>query len=122
MTAWTSDELSLISSAKEIEITTYRADGSLRSYMPIWIVRDGDDLYVRSYRGRAGSWFRHGLRMHEGRIRADGLERDVAFEEPEDSVDAALDRAYEQKYGRNGYVDAMLAPAAVAATFRLLPR
>jgi hypothetical protein len=122
MDAWANEERDAIGNARELDITTYRGDGTPRAYVPIWVVREGDDLYVRSYRGRKGGWFRHGLRSHLGRIRTDGLERDVTFEEPSGSVHAALDRAYREKYGSNSYVDAMVAPASVAATFRIVPR
>jgi len=80
--------------------------------------------YVRSYRGRGGSWFRHALQRHEGRIRTGALQRDVIFEEPDDADDRAIDEAYRTKYGRSGggYVDAMVSPNARAATLRLVPR
>lgn len=54
MTTWTSGELDRIGAADELEITSAKDDGTLRVYMPIWVVRVGD-LYMRSYRGRAGS-------------------------------------------------------------------
>ena len=48
MTAWTSDELSRIGQAEELQITSARPDGTMRPYVTIWVVRVGDDLYVRS--------------------------------------------------------------------------
>ncbi len=48
MTTWTSDELSKIGSAEELEIASLRADGTLRKSTTIWVVRVGDDLYIRS--------------------------------------------------------------------------
>lgn len=47
--------------------------------MTIWVVRHGDDLYVRSYRGRSGSWFRGTQVRHEGHIQAGGVDKDVMF-------------------------------------------
>jgi len=44
-------------------------------------VRADDDLFVRSVKGRSGTWFRRALAAGEGRIRSGGIERDVAFEE-----------------------------------------
>ncbi|MCW2947149.1 MAG: hypothetical protein JWR24_3866 [Actinoallomurus sp.] len=55
MATWTSDELSMIEAADELEIAPLRRDGTPRRPVPIWVVRDGDDLYVRSYRGSDGS-------------------------------------------------------------------
>jgi hypothetical protein len=53
VTTWTSDELDKIANADELRIATKRPDGTLRSPVPIWVVRHGDDLYIRSYRGPA---------------------------------------------------------------------
>jgi hypothetical protein len=51
MAAWTSDELARIGTADELQIAPLRDDGTPRTPVPIWVVRDGDDLYIRSYRG-----------------------------------------------------------------------
>ena len=51
MSAWMSDELSKIAAADELEIAPLRRDGTLRTPVTIWVVRHGDDLYVRSAYG-----------------------------------------------------------------------
>ena len=124
MRNWTADDLDTIGATAEVDVAPLRPDGSLRPSTPIWIVRVGDDLYVRSHRGRRGSWFHHALQRHEGRIRTGALQRDVIFEEPDDADDRAIDEAYRTKYGRSGggYVDAMVSPNARAATLRLVAR
>ena len=123
MTTWTSDELDRIGSADELRITSVRADGALRPYVPIWVVRVGDDLYVRSYRGADGGWFRHLRERDRGRIQAGGVEREVAVAAAADEVDDAVDEAYRGKYGRYGsrLVDPMIAAPARATTLRLAP-
>ncbi len=124
MSEWTDTELDAIGGADELEIASYKQDGTLRRYTTIWVVRVGDDLYVRSWRGRSGLWFRRALQRPEGRIRAGGTERDVTFTEPDDSVHSAIHQAYRSKYGRysESYVRPMIEPDATAATFRLVPR
>jgi hypothetical protein len=124
MSDWTADELNKIGAADELQIAPLRPDGSLSPYTTIWVVRVGDDLYVRSYRGRGGSWFRHALERLEGRIRAGGVQRDVAFAEPEDADHDAIDQAYRSKYARHSrtYVDPMVSADATAATLRLIAR
>ena len=100
-------------------------DGTLRPYTTIWVVRVGDDLYVRSYRGRDGAWFRSVLRQPEGRIRAGGVERDVAFAEAGDAGQDAIDQAYRAKYASRyarNIVDPIVSPDAAAATLRLVAR
>jgi hypothetical protein len=125
MTTWTSDELTKIGTAEELEIASLWHDGTLRNPVTIWVVRIGDDLYVRSYRGRGGAWFRAALVRHEGHIRAGGVEKDVTFvEEADSTINDQIDAAYRTKYRRYGaqYVNPMVAPEAQAATLKLMPR
>src|SRR5438105_6955254 len=44
MTNWTSDELTKIAGAEELRIASVRRDGTLRSPVTIWVVRQEDDL------------------------------------------------------------------------------
>lgn len=125
MTTWTSDELDKIGTADELEIAPLRRDGTLRTPVTIWVVRVGDDLYIRSYRGRDGSWFRAAQVRHEGRIRAGGIEKDVTLvEETNPGINDQIDAAYRTKYRRHGarFVNPMVAPEARAATIKLVPR
>jgi len=122
---WTDEERSQVGGADELEIASLRRDGTLRKSRTIWVVRVGDDLYVRSVRGRDSDWFRGVLTRHAGRIQAGGVEKDVTFVEMNDAaLHAQIDAAYRKKYGRypKEYVDACLTPAAHAATIRLDPR
>jgi hypothetical protein len=48
-------------------------DGTLRKPRTIWVVRVGDDLYVRSMYGRAGGWFPATQVRHHGHIQAGGV-------------------------------------------------
>lgn len=123
MAGWTAAELTRIANVQELSIATRRPDGSLRGAVPIWVVRVGDELFVRSYRGRSGGWFRHALEQRPVHISAGGVQREVRVEEPSDPPQGEIGQAYRAKYGSYGrsYVEAMLAPAAVAATVHLLP-
>ena len=58
MNGWTSEELSKIGTAEELRIRSLRRDGTLRSPTIIWVVRQGEDLYVRPVNGRTSGWFR----------------------------------------------------------------
>jgi hypothetical protein len=122
MAGWTEHELARIAAAEELAIAPRRGDGTLRAPTTIWVVRVDDDVYVRSWRGTTGSWFRAAQRTHEGRISAGGVAKDVRFVVPDVDVDDAVDAAYGAKYGRySGYVEPMIAPAARATTLRLVP-
>src|SRR5437870_3663727 len=99
MTAWTSDELDKIAAAEELQIASVRRDGTLRNPVTIWVVRHGDDLYIRSYKGRGGSWFRAAQVRPEGRIRVGGAEKDVTLvEETDPGINDQIDAAYCTKY------------------------
>jgi hypothetical protein len=124
MSTWTSDELSRIGAAEELQLASQRRDGTLRPYVTMWVVRAGDNLYVRSAFGPDNPWFRRAKASGTGRIRAGGLERDVTFAEPAPGVHAAIDVAYHSKYDRYGprIVGTVVGPDAEAVTIRLVPQ
>jgi hypothetical protein len=123
MTGWTSDELARIGAADELEIAPVGADGTLRRPVTIWVVRVGDELYIRSWRGAGGGWWRNARARGAGRIAAGGVEKDVAFEEVDAQEGDAIDAGYREKYGRYPtYVEPMVSPRARATTLRLIPR
>jgi len=124
MMAWTSDELNTIGAAHELEVTTLRSDGTPRKPVTIWIVRNGDDLYIRSWRGRAAAWFRSAQARHQGRIRAGGIDKDVLFVDAAQDLNDQIDAAYRTKYTpiAQSYVEPMVSPEARATTLKLVPR
>jgi hypothetical protein len=124
VTTWTSDELSRIGQAEELQIASERPDGTMRPYVTIWVVRVGDDLYVRSAYGPDNPWYVRAKASGAGRIRAGGLERDVTFAEPAHDIHADIDEAYHAKYDRYGpaIVGTVVGQEAGALTIRLLPR
>ena len=82
---------------EELDIASRRPDGTLRPFVTIWIVRADSDLYVRSVKGRSGTWFRRAMAAGEGRIRAGGVERDVNFEQAGSEAHAPVTAAYHEK-------------------------
>ena len=123
MSTWTSDELDRIGKAEELRIASVRRDSTLRRPVTVWVVRHGDDLYVRSVNGRGSSWFRSAQVRHEAHISARGVEGDVSLIETDDANDV-VDAAYDTKYGRRHptIVPSIVAPNARAATLKLVPR
>lgn len=124
MDSWTTEELNKIGQAEELRIATLRRDGTLRKPVIIWVVRMGDDLYVRCVNGRQGAWFRGVLTRHEGRIWAGGVEKDVTFvEESDPEINARIDAAYLSKYQRYPqWVAPIVVPEVHEATIKLVPR
>jgi hypothetical protein len=122
-TPWTIDELERIGAADELEVASRRADGTLRSYVTIWVVRSGDAIYIRSAHGPENAWFRRALASGAGRIRAGGVERDVTFSVPASDVHAALDAVYRSKYASYPveYVNPVADDLAATATLVVTP-
>ena len=124
MSKWTSDELTRIGRAEELQIASIRRDGTLRKPVTVWVVRHGDELYLRSVAGRSGRWFRGTQERHEGRIRARGVEQDVTFVDADHDIDHEVDDAYRTKYRRyaGSVLNSVLTPEARASTLKLGPR
>jgi hypothetical protein len=123
MSGWTGDELEQIGDADELQLASARSDGTLRKPVTIWVVRLGDDIYVRSVYGRTSHWFRGTKERHEGHIRAGGVDKDVRFVEAGDDVNDEIDAAYRTKYQRYdaSIVDPLFTPGAREATLELVP-
>jgi hypothetical protein len=124
MTTWTPEALAAFGGPDEIEIASLRPDGSVRPFITIWIVRLGDELYVRSAYGPENGWYRRAVASGLGRIRAGGQEREVAFETPDGSVAEPLHAAYHAKYDRYGpaIVGTVVSAQSAGATLRVVPR
>ena len=124
MTTWTSEELTKIGTAEELEISSLRRDGTLTNPVTIWVVRVSDDLYVRAVNGRNGVWFRATQVRHEGHISAGGVEKDVTFVDADPGINDQVDAAFRTKYRRyaKSIVDTEFTPQARASTIKLVPR
>jgi hypothetical protein len=120
--AWSAADLKRIGDAEELQIAPFGADGAPHRPVPIWVVRAGEGLYVRSWRGTAGGWFRVARASHAARVRAGDVERDVDLVDAGDEVNKVVDAAYRDKYGRYpSYVEPMVRADARATTLRLVP-
>ena len=116
MSGWSTDDLRLIDAAVELEIMV---EGS-GLWVPIWVVRAGDEVYVRSWHRRDTGWFGRALRERRARVRVPGLEAEVTIEDLGDSsaeVTAEVDAAYRATYGAGA--GSMVTPEAARTTLRL---
>lgn len=123
--SWPPDELAKIAAAEELELSSVRHDGRPGTPVTIWVVCVGDDVYIRSWKGEGGAWFRATKVHHAGHIEAAGVAKDVTFvAETDADTNDRIDAAYRAKYRQHGgrYVDPMVAPTARAATIKLVPR
>ena len=124
MSAWTNEELNKIGTAEELQISSLRRDGTLRKPVIIWVVRHGDDLFVRSVYGRTSAWFRGTQLRHAGHIRAGGIDKDVTFVDADPEINDQIDAAYRTKYRRYAasIINSIVSPEARSATIILVPR
>ena len=122
MPGWNEQELATIGEADELRISSHRPDGTLRPSVIIWVVRIGDNLYVRSAYGAKNPWYARSRKSGSGHITSGGIERDVTFEDATDSPEA-IDAAYHTKYDRHGprIVGTVVGEKVAALTFRLVP-
>jgi hypothetical protein len=110
-----------MNAAGELRIAVKRSDGSLRRWVPIWVVCAGEQVYVRTWYRRDTGWFGHALRSRRARIRVPGLEADVTIEDIGDAstqVTTDVDAGYRTKYGR-GDAGSMVTATAAATTLQL---
>jgi hypothetical protein len=121
--AWSSDELDRIGTAEELQLASRRADGTLRPFVTMGVVRVGDDVYVRSAYGPDNGWYRRAKQSGAGRIQAGGVQADVAFGQAPQGVGAEIDAAYHTKYDRYGprLVGTVVGDDAHTVTVRLVP-
>ena len=70
--AWTDEELAEIAGANELTVAPLGDDGTVQSPRIVWVVRRGDDVYIRSVNGDEGAWFRGVQAHHAGHISAGG--------------------------------------------------
>ncbi|ROO86345.1 hypothetical protein EDD29_3909 [Actinocorallia herbida] len=123
MAGWTKDELRKIGEAEELHLQPQLADGSLREPTTIWVVRHGEDVYVRAVNGPNGNWYRSTQESHEGHIEADGMGKDVEFAHADHAIDDKLDAEYRLKYRRypEEIVGSVISDKARASTLKLVP-
>jgi hypothetical protein len=124
MATWTSEELDKIGNAEELQIASLRNDDTLLKPVTIWVVRVGDELYIRSVYGRGSGWYQGTQVRHEGHVRAGGVDKDVTFtEESDPNLNEQIDAAYRTKYRRYAasIVNSTLTSEARSATIKLVP-
>ncbi|MEV6927608.1 DUF2255 family protein [Dactylosporangium sp. NPDC051485] len=110
-----------LADAAEVEVVV-PAPGRPEVRTPIWIVAVDDTLYVRSWKGETGIWYRRARRHGTGSVNAAGREHHVRFtavDEPD--TNARIDEAYRNKYSQSTHTQTMTRPPATTTTLRLDP-
>jgi hypothetical protein len=114
-------DLAVIDERQEIEVETRSAGGTVHRTIVWPLVRDGV-VYLRSYKGPAGRWYREALADPSIALVADGRRIEavaVPATDPE-SVEACS-AALRAKYRKSYSLEAMLAPEVLPTTLRIDP-
>ncbi|MEV0563655.1 DUF2255 family protein [Dactylosporangium sp. NPDC050588] len=118
---WDTATARQLADTHEIEVVV-PAPGRPDARTPIWIVAVDDDLYVRSWKGDAGIWYRRARQHGTGSIIAAGHRQNVRFIAVDEAgINARIDQAYRYKYGSSSYTTAMTGPPVNTTTMRLDP-
>ena len=114
------DTIAVLDRANEVDIETRSPKGTVHS-VPIWVVVEGDDVFIRTYRGPTSRWYRE-LLAGPGALVVSGKRIPVRAIAAADSasVKRASD-AYRKKYRRGSSLDSMLVPSVLPTTLRLEP-
>ena len=112
--------VALLDRSDEVDIETRSAKGAVHT-VPIWVVVDGDDVFIRTYRGPQSRWYRE-LLAGPGALVVNGRRVPIRAIAAADtaSVKRASD-AYRKKYRKGSSLDSMLVPAVLPTTLRLEP-
>lgn len=122
---WSADELTVMQFDDELEIAAPRRDGTFGGYVPIWVVRSGAGIYVRTWYRRDTGWFGRAVRAGMARVRLGEVVVDVIVDDVAADAEPrlAVDDAYRAKYGRFGSAaERMVSAEAAQTTLRLTPR
>jgi hypothetical protein len=119
--SFTSDDLERLDRAEEIEIETQAPDAPAHKTV-IWIVVEGDEVFVRSVRGREGRWYREATANPAVAIHVDGrrLPATAIPATDPDSIERTS-AALRRKYDRVPGLRPMLKPEVFDTTLRLEP-
>lgn len=122
MAGWSEEQVEAIANPQEVQVASRRADGSLRKPTIIWIVGDGDRLFIRSTNGRPAAWFKGAIATGTGQIISGGSAYDVKFVEAGDADLSLVDSAYRKKYRQYpSIVDHLVESGPRSATLEVFP-
>jgi len=120
MPTFDAETLRALRDLKEIGIRTAQHPGHA---VVIWIVVAGDEVFVRSFRGAKGRWYRD--IAAGGPAMLEFGDRRLAVQAVPANEPAAIERAsreYLSKYKSSSYAQAMVQPELLPTTLRLEPR
>jgi hypothetical protein len=115
------EDLQRLAAAEEVEIETQAPDGPVHRTV-IWIVVDGTEAFIRSFRGPTARWYREALANPAVAVHVDGRRLPataIAATDP-DSIER-VSAGFWAKYPNDPATRAMVGPDNLPTTLRLEP-
>jgi hypothetical protein len=121
MMSFGAQDLQRLAAAEEVEIETQAPDGPVHRTI-IWVVVDGDETFIRSYRGPTARWYREARANPAVALHVDGRRLTataIAATDPDsiERVSAGIRAKYPNDPGTKG----MVADDVLDTTLRLEP-
>jgi hypothetical protein len=114
-------DLAALGAAVEIEVETRAAEGSVHRTI-VWPVVDDGVVYVRSYRGPSGRWYREALADPAVALHVDGRRLPATAVPSADPRSVqACSAALRSKYRGDPSLPAMLVQDVLPTTLRMVP-
>jgi hypothetical protein len=114
------DERDLLARTEEVTIETRSLAGDVHRAI-IWVVVDGDDVFIRSVNGETARWYREALAGRELALHVDGRRIPVAVASAADPASVeCCSAALTAKYSADPALRLMLRPNALPTTLRVL--
>lgn len=120
MATFDADTLGALRDVREFRI---RTDKHPASAVVIWVVVEGDAVFVRSFRGAKGRWYRD--LAAGGPATLEAGRRKIAVQAIPANDPTSIERAsraFLSKYRSSSYAQAMVQPDLLPTTLRLEPR
>jgi hypothetical protein len=114
-------DLEELATIREIEVETHSTTGDVHRAIVWPLVREGV-VYLRSFHGPAGRWYREALADPDIALVIEGRRVPArAVPASDDASIEACSAALREKYRRSYSLAAMLAPAVLPTTLRIEP-
>jgi hypothetical protein len=114
-------ELALLDSTPEIELETAKPGGPIHRTI-IWVVVDGEEVFIRSARGARGRWYQEVVANPLVRIHAAGVALPAMAQAAADPASIARSSdAFARKYRGDPGLPPILVPDVLDTTIRLTP-
>ncbi len=118
-----SKTLDALRNVEEIRIATTAPGAKKKHRATIWVIVVDDDVFIRSFTGPKGKWYRNVLANPEADVEFDGKAIHVrAIPVKDRATIEAVSRAYLEKYRDSRYAKDMVRDEVLPTTLRLEPR